>query len=62
LVDVMSRVRPAHDGVLSAEEHELARQQIQRLGVPPAVERPREEQGDGVVGSEQIMEEVLAAP
>jgi penicillin-binding protein 1C len=37
---VLDRLRTT--GVLSAEEHELARQQIARLGVPPAGERPRE--------------------
>ena len=37
---ILDRLRES--GVLSAEEHELARQQIARLRVPPAGERPRE--------------------
>jgi penicillin-binding protein 1C len=37
---ILDRLRAS--GVLSAEEHDLARQQIARLRVPPAGERPRE--------------------
>jgi penicillin-binding protein 1C len=37
---ILDRLRAS--GVLSAEEHALARQQIARLSVPPAGERPRE--------------------
>ena len=37
---ILDRLRTG--GVLSAEEHELARRQIARLRVPPAGERPRE--------------------